>query len=69
MENGLTYISFVAKDVNMNAGIATAFKNEFGWMEALWKQQAEIEKALFLTRPPRSVVHLITKEPYSFKPS
>ena len=59
----------ISKDINMSAGIALAFKKEFGRVEKLRQQQAKVGEIAILEEGDRFIYNLVTKEKYYGKPT
>ena len=58
----------ISRDVRMGKGIAVEFKNRFGGVDDLKRQDCAIGQTAVLQRGKRYVYYLITKENYFNKP-
>ncbi len=58
----------VSKDFRMGAGIAKTFKQKFGKVDELLKQNIEIGDFAFLKKDDKYIFYLVTKERYYNKP-
>jgi hypothetical protein len=59
----------VSADMAMSKGIALTFRNKFGRVDELIKQDKSIGSAPFLIYNSKLIYYLVTKEKYWMKPS
>merc|ERR1712129_363910 len=59
----------VSRDLHMGKGIARIFKQQFGGVNVLKKQRAQIGRCAILMRQNRFIYYLVTKEKYFHKPT
>mmetsp|Transcript_58968 Transcript_58968/g.132826 ORF Transcript_58968/g.132826 Transcript_58968/m.132826 type:complete len:183 (+) Transcript_58968:2-550(+) len=58
----------VSKDLSMSAGIAVQFKKQFGGVDQLSAQQAQVGGMAVLKKGDRYIYNLVTKNKFSGKP-
>lgn len=59
----------ISSDLAMSKGIALTFRNKFGGIQELMKQNRSVGCAPFLVRNEKVIYYLITKEKYWLKPT
>ena len=59
----------ISRDIKMGKGIALIFKQKFGGVDELQKQNKKVGEVAVLERNGRYIYYLITKEKYYNKPT
>ncbi|CAF3602081.1 unnamed protein product [Rotaria sp. Silwood1] len=59
----------VSRDLNMSKGIAMLFRDKFGQINELQKQNVPVGGCAYLTADDRCIFYLVTKERYFYKPT
>ncbi|CAF3438002.1 unnamed protein product [Rotaria socialis] len=59
----------VSRDLCMSKGIATLFRNRFGQVDELKKQDVPVGNCAYITVDDRCIFYLVTKERYFHKPT
>lgn len=68
-DESFSLVHCVSKDFAMGKGIALEFKNRFGRVEELKRQNARIGGMAYIPVGRRYIVYLVTKEKYFHKPT